>query len=670
MQITPIMQLKRLNITKSPEEKVSTNIALYPQNNTDISNIYYQPVNFKSKLTPGFVKEMQNLENVHCPICGTKMLNSDELKNVFNDIPQIVTGEQLQEFIAKYKDYVNPLFGKMLEALDDTINANPNTSSNEILKILKSQFDKQLDNKLQNLQINLKNIATMPETPASAKPNLLLAIKQVKYLPQNVSQFNFYKNLNHDILHNAFGYLSGTEKRHRINDLLQIVKQSIFVSNLFYKGEENYTEKFCSRLLINSKSDLKKVIHTDEAVPKNMALTCRLCESSNNRFAFHRYEHKDNYYNYVYDMAHRVLVGELTSNKTYPVELLEYIKKRFNYRITPDDSNKDLKALYKLLNITPLKNNEMLPLVHEKGINCAYCGQKTITHEEKQELFTQISNANTPRELAIIMDSKKDVLKPMFKPLIEHFMKLSLNETCKEENILPALQKFLYKNFHETCFSSIKNLNNLIKTKHLEGEEKYGVLNIIREIDKQLLIPQNKKGYSDLAEYRKKFFEYTAFLPKTSELRTQIWNLGYYPFADNIFLQETLMPSQKLNTVMLKVGSKLKLVLQNIIRHSVATVDHMDPRKNYSSPPDKPDHYKRYLGDRTSNVVLSCSDCNHKKNDMNFKLWVSRCPNILTNFKNYLKQIRELQKSKDIKYNVYEVGTWFEKLSDTEIFPL
>ena len=86
-------------------------------------------------------------------------------------------------------------------------------------------------------------------------------------------------------------------------------------------------------------------------------------------------------------------------------------------------------------------------------------------------------------------------------------------------------------------------------------------------------------------------------------------------------------------------------MFQSLFKRSVATIEHLDPKLKYASPKENPDQYKRYLGNRSANLAVACHECNIRKKATDLRLWISNIPSSITHFKNYLKYVKDLQKT-------------------------
>ena len=161
--------------------------------------------------------------------------------------------------------------------------------------------------------------------------------------------------------------------------------------------------------------------------------------------------------------------------------------------------------------------------------------------------------------------------------------------------------------------------------------------------------------------------EHTTQFKDRKEINDAVWDTCYEPLLDEYQLQKILTP---IDSVTEKLGSGLKAMFQTIFKRSVATIEHLDPKLKYVSTKENPNQYNNYLANRKANLVVACHECNIRKKATDLRLWVANIPSTITHFKEYLKYAKNLQKTKDFKYNVYEVAAQFKKLTGKDLLPL
>lgn len=670
MQISPIKYslIKAHNSQNRIGLNDTANVDLQRDSRLDeLSNLYYQPINFQHGLRIVFVKEMQALKGVRCPICNTKMLNQEELNKAFSEISEIVTGENLLEFINKYRENINGIFDDLInKRLADTIKNSPETNAFEILLNLRPKMMQSTDNQLKVLAGTLLAMSVADDTPLEARKLLKYGSKKVSSLKDDVSRFSYNKHLSL-ILRNALGAYSGKEYNQRYRALIGEAQKKIIEERLFhYTGtpDESVVEAFCKKILIYSKADLRKVYFKEDATQDNMVLSCGMCEVTNQKLIFSMVQNKENYYEYIYDMARRVLDGELPNSKAYPIELSENVRQR-SMSIVPDISQPHLSALYNDLDRKPTRRVDF-PLVDERGITCAYCGQETVTHEEKLELYQKIASAQSIPEMWEVVNNRREVIKSRYLPILRYFDNLGDNlYKVKESKLLPNMRKMAWKNIQEQLFTASKNLNKISSDFQLAGEDKTVVNNIVKLVDKYMLMKIPSNAIFPLPEYKEELYGLASHFNDRLDIRGAIWKACYAPIVDCYQVQQVLAP---LESVSQKLGSEVKAVLQTLFKRSVATVDHMDPKINFKLKKENPEQYNSYLRDRSSNLVVACKECNIKKGGSPLRLFVAnKGPSVVFHFREYLKRAKTICSIKNIKYSTYEVAANFKKLTDREL---
>lgn len=85
-----------------------------------------------------------------------------------------------------------------------------------------------------------------------------------------------------------------------------------------------------------------------------------------------------------------------------------------------------------------------------------------------------------------------------------------------------------------------------------------------------------------------------------------------------------------------KVGSALKCVMQDILKRSTATIDHLQPKNKGGS-------------NEIENLAVLCDDCNKRKSDYEFPIWLKINPRMKHNYKKYFNKIDELVARGELK---------------------
>ena len=101
---------KRINGNTSVNHNFSGSVEVSKENiqNKDYGkSLYaYMPINTEGIDTIAFIGELKSLDNLHCPLCGTKMLSEQEFQQAMKLADEVKTPENFCNFLDKYSDSI------------------------------------------------------------------------------------------------------------------------------------------------------------------------------------------------------------------------------------------------------------------------------------------------------------------------------------------------------------------------------------------------------------------------------------------------------------------------------------------------------------------------------------------------------------------------------------
>lgn len=107
-----------------------------------------------------------------------------------------------------------------------------------------------------------------------------------------------------------------------------------------------------------------------------------------------------------------------------------------------------------------------------------------------------------------------------------------------------------------------------------------------------------------------------------------------------------------------KYKSELKVILQDIIKMSVATKDHVVARDKDGT-------------NDLNNLIVLCKDCNQDKTNFDFKYWIHRHPEMKENLNNYARFITDKIHENVLSENYFayleELSDYINRITDGEI---
>ena len=151
------------------------------------------------------------------------------------------------------------------------------------------------------------------------------------------------------------------------------------------------------------------------------------------------------------------------------------------------------------------------------------------------------------------------------------------------------------------------------------------------------------------------------------DIRREFWATCYRNIVNEYARQIVLIPPE---SVSYKGKSTLKIMAEYIFNHSLATVDHLDPKSKYNSKRQKNSRIG-YPENKYENLVVMCKDCNTSKSSTGLGHWVQRHPEMISNMEKYIMQVKQLSKDKIIgkkfEFYPYEVAAQFSRLTNIDI---
>lgn len=191
MKITPINYYIN-SLPKVLKSNTSNVVAISEQKQiTQLSNLYYQPINFSSKEKRTFESDKPHLKersgdftvckisDVPCPACGKKMLNRTKFEQIAEELAKYPQEDYLY-FLADYYEYMRPVEASVYREICNI--SQKQGMSTDIRELLVSLRDNKLPilQEAQLRQVN-KMTALAKSLPEDEKKALLAKIAKLKY---------------------------------------------------------------------------------------------------------------------------------------------------------------------------------------------------------------------------------------------------------------------------------------------------------------------------------------------------------------------------------------------------------------------------------------------------------------------------------------------------------
>ncbi len=193
MKISPIGYnpfIGKVQVEKNQNTPVpSFSCVSCPIEKTQISNIYYQPVNFSAKNERTYQSDKPKLKersgdfqvckfsDVHCPACGKMMMNRAKFEKFCDDLANVPQDKYL-EFLGEYEPYMRPVEASVYKEICEESKKIGTTDIRELVVSLR-------DNKLpilQEAQMKLVNkmVSLAKTLPEEEQKALMSKINRLK----------------------------------------------------------------------------------------------------------------------------------------------------------------------------------------------------------------------------------------------------------------------------------------------------------------------------------------------------------------------------------------------------------------------------------------------------------------------------------------------------------
>ena len=631
MQISVLPILSNINTFQTQKNKPT----IHTQNVNRLSNVYYTPIYFGCHKCErqNFQSQLENLSGVHCPSCGTIMLNKSEYESLLEQAKNIKNPLEFVNFLNENDKYVSTVYNHLMKTFNKLVQKNPNIDFNELLAVTKYIENRRILNHIDNDIEILNKIIQKNELSDNDKRLIILCQTELKALTnsdkKDFSYTKYKEILKNTILKTEYEekfdfYLSRKEK------FIQKLSGRFILNcanNLETSEEKAY--QLIKNIFANSVSKYYEINknNNDSESHFNKILLCQNCQKNEgtiNNLLHANDLKKENYNQYIDDIAEKAVNDEI-EDTTYPITLNGYIskisKKTLNRTYSPAIKKLRTKIFYQ-------SNPQDFDLTSVEGIPCACCGQPTITHKKKLDIFEQIEQVSSREEYLKIIEDNKEFIRQRYIPITNYLEKL-LSTNLSDEEIIDELRRFGAKYLDKKLQQNVDYMNYIIDiNRHSPDNNKY-IKQYIETVKKDFLnLPSDKQfllsEYQQLINNTIKYIDGNIKHRYIDRLRFTIKNA----YAAN----HVLYPSPKVYN---KFDSPLKIILQDIFKNSVATKDHFIAKHNSGS-------------NNETNLIVLCKGCNTYKSDAKTDGWLKRTPQFKYNIQKQANFIQDKVKEGEL----------------------
>lgn len=614
------------NYVQNPDNSNNTNI-------TELSNAYYVP--FKGDDTK-LVEQFESLKGVHCPCCGIKMLNKNELNEILKQAETIETREDFLKILNDNYDSISNNLKSTVKFFNKVLESKPDITTTELIAMSKTGANKNIENVL-NSQIEYLEECTNSDISNKDKQLLQECIDKLLEMQNSWQRGNCIPN-HKEILRSTVLEMESPEK-YKIYTKLKssygkaYEKRSV-LSNLDANGKSQ-EYNVIANIFEHSLPHLDKInknIESDSLY--NKILLCNTCSRNKDKTIMKMVTEPDethlkNYNLYLEDIASKVINNEIDINPNYVLQLHARMK-----RISKGSLHiEDAPSIHNIRKQNFLRRNKDVEfdLTEKEGIPCVGCGKDTITHKQKIQLFEQISNSSTKLELVQILKDNENIIRNRYKSIVNDFISfVEENPDITDEELIEKLKDASSKRIKKRLVKSTKYVQNIIDYKPLTIHDRKLAKEYIKTVNEKFLTNPDGEIFC--------WYDFDKLLNLTiNEMEYKgkkfLFNNIKYNIKDAFSAEHTIYP---INAVVERYNSSVKVIVQNIIKESVATKDHVIAKFKAGS-------------DENKNIVVLCKSCNQFKGSMGFYNWLMRNKNAENYFPKYFSVISEKIKNGEIE---------------------
>lgn len=608
---------------------------------------YYLPVNFKSLQLD---KKFENVNDLHCPICGKKMLTDQKYQQIIEESRNVKNSQDFYNLLESYKDYIPQYYSKINKHVDSFLNREDDDKSIEALfgalfYISNSRYKTYLKRTAEDIAM-FKNYGGVSKHDEKILDECITELNK-PYLTQTVckTKYSEYKSF----LNEKWGQLESKDKWSVYNKAKEKIRDGALYAWLFRfnmrdaNGElkENIVEEMTKAIFFPSlrkQSNIVPIWKGDATEDLNAILICDGCDN-NNRYVFEAWknhpERIQNILMYYEDVAKSINNKDTDLDYKFVLKQIDIIK-----LLSRDNILVDREYIRQLMkkNIFEDRHNRMdFEIAEFEGIPCACCGATTITHKQRSEIFSLIENAASQKEVFDIVEKYKKYLKPKYIEIIDSYKYIFKKyPNMSQDKIFEILRSGFKDKMDIAMLETIDEINSEALHMHLNEDDKKNL---------KRFCAKAKSDFMNM-DYQSRF-PYDEYVNMVLNTIGKMSSTNKYVLID--IAKEKVMNIYSLQNVLyihpniLAKMSPLRGMVENMFKSVVITGDHMIPKNKNG-------------WDVKSNIVGFCKTCNTKKSDMSLKDFYRYNPQLKVNFQKYLNKVVELIKSGQLKgYDDYPV---------------
>jgi len=611
---------------------------------SDVVEISFQcnDDNFETQGLASFnLADYKNINGIHCPCCGTKMLSEEEFSNILKDAAEIDNGDDFLKLLNRYSDFIPNNMRSILSV--DTEHDNMHV----FFQNARRQSFRRHEQSIIFAKQKFFDFAETIEDEA-LKQELLNAVRSIT----NKDSKTVFKTKIADVMPKLNLSREQNQELHgSYNELISATSHysSIFRANFMHKqmSDTEISKELANRIFSCSLQDFSQLSKLDKNKDKynNQVLICKKCNSRASKTSFLTTQPalqsnlKENLKLYISDIAFLMGKGDIQKNFSYIPYFLFVSNKASFDTVKFDDYF--VNRLSSLMNVAS-HHREFEPLMQEDvDIPCASCETILMPHSVKVKFEQDLSKCNSLIDYSNVLKKYEKYIGDVSRDLADEFFNIveenpNIDDDEFAETLRYRMIPYYTKNFYEI-------MDNLVVIRdYFEDAGNPKFTEMIDEVNSRIWDYVDKGKFDDFEFYKLNEACLSDLMndETPSLLRgvvTRIKLLSYMSFLSKTDDRNATSDKDKFYTI-----------VYNIIKPSIATVSLLDPQVEG-------------FDNDFNNFIGLCKPCNSiSKSKSSVHHWYKRVLGVRKHFYKQLEVIDNM--AKEGKLPGFE--NWASKIAD------
>ncbi len=608
-------------------------------------------------ITPINIKQLENINGIHCPSCGTKMFTQEYYDELTNRAKNINSAAELSELLNEHKDFITPNYKRVIYMTNNIRNIEDLTVP-QYIDALKIQA---YDEKVATFDY-LKSYLNYYSEHFDGKQKEII-IEAAKNLDPNDNYFNngkiimgLCKNLNLDT--------------NQSNELRRNTMQNLFLACRFIgglnkvyprdcqKSEKEITVDFVNQIFKHSLLKQNTIVSKSQK-PNNVLIMCDECHNRQSDRAFWHNTSatglKDNIKKYLEDVS--LLMGEkkIDNSPNYIRDFCYTVEKVSRQNIA--FSEMEIKHIKRAQNVL-LRHEYFAPVKQSQvDVPCAECGTTMLPYDMKVQIAKELKQCETPIDFAEMLQKYDKYIGPHAEDISANFIRLArIYPLASNEDFLEIFRKSTRKQLQKQIKPIIKNylskrqyyIPDDFKVDNKYVNKAYSYNTESEKLRRFDLVANRVQKYVEDGKFHdlnfdklnsECFSDIDLSSPNIVAIYSLLRSLNRLSYRAKVLTRPPFMqPNPK---------AELAETIYELFNMDAATADHLNAAKKGGA-------------NTIYNMVGLCRGCNIQKGSKSVNSWYITHPGVRRNFLSHMKVVDKM--SKDGIISGYE--DWAKQIAE------